>query len=793
MATEGRDFSENVFAPLSTPEPAGRDLSEDIYGAPAAPEPTAVPGLADVNAWLDAGMSPRASSAGMTTTPTALLEQARSSSAPPEAIADAERLIASEAAQRRRAGLPEEQPATNDDLAGIDPRDLAGLALSMLVPAAGAAGGAALGARTVAPRLLSVVGELLGSWGARKANVAIGAEEPGTVGDIASVAIPGGIRGVQALRKPLLRHLPGASVGQNQEAVEQLGRLAPEPPVTARPAVQAELEALTPSGQAAGQTQSLLEGLRPPTGRGAAHLDDALTAMQPTPPAAALYGPLATDTTPIRPSNILREARALLRKEAEITAGTTGPFEESRLRATAEQLRSMVRQGGGVMPLNTLIDRQQRLGLMVGEAANKGWPEEAGLRRLYRAFYADIDHAANQGVAGATQLRQATQTHNREMALEDVRRMLAPGSAGVTTTTAGQVRLPPGEQLERRLDRQWANDPLFAQAFSPAEKMQLRHVVREVRSAEAIEGFLERLQAGKPGMATGATGTTSIANVTPLREALERELVDNPTLATAIPGKTVTALRTSMQAAEHEQSVQQFLERLQPGRPGIGLDPVTGSARIENVRPLRVAFEREVTDNPRFTQALGAPKIAEIRASFETAAQEHVQERLAHMLRPGAAGLTIRADGLIQPHAGQLRKNFEQALQSDTAFAAGVPPDTRTEIRRVLSDIESLPKMPPVKGQHFGSGRGIIRGAIAAGASQALGTGPFGSALAVSAAIAAPDLLARAMMSPTGRSWLVKQLAKEGGALSPALLGVGNTVTRQAGEDTLTAISDRAP
>jgi hypothetical protein len=486
---------------------------------------------------------------------------------------------------------------------------------------------------------------------------------------------------------------------------------------------------------------------------------------------------------------------------------------------------------------------------MVGEAASKGWPEEAGLRRLYKAVYDDIDHAASQGVAGATQLREAARTYNREQAIGDMRRMLEPGRPGVSTSPTGAAQLPRGTRLEQAFERKLSDDPLFAQAFSATERQQLRQVFRNVRSADAIDGFLERLQAGKPGMATDATtgrttietvaplreglerdlvdnpdlaaaippptltavrrrmgeaqadettgrflerlepgkpgmatdpvtGRTTIAHAQPLREALERDLVDNPDIAAAVPGQVLQGIRRRLAVVEQDESVASFLKHLEPGKPGVSLDPATGEATLTNVRPLSVAFEREVTSNPTFVKALGPQRIAETRKAFVQAEQEHAQGQLATMLRPGAPGLTIREDGLVQLHAGQLRKAFEHALDTDTTFRAGIPAEQRAAIRRAFSDIEKLPRLPPASGRQFGSGRNVVKMAATAGITSMLGMSPAGAAITTAAVMKLPEYLSRAMMSERGRKALLWTLARDGGIWPDALVGAAGGAGR---------------
>jgi hypothetical protein len=864
--------------------PPLRNVSKDLLGvldeapapvpAPASEQPVPSSTSALRNVSTDLVRILNDDMAARTTTPTQLIADVYASDAAPDLQADAERLITHEAAVRQRGGYPEAQPtsaANNPEDIGPMLTDVGRTVAATGTGMAGGAGGAFLGGLTspVTGPVGPLVGGMAGNYGARRLNVALGLEDEGTLGDVLSVAVPGVTGTVQALAKPIIKRLPGAAGALHQQAAEDLAARAPVPPGGTLPAAQQQverlaptgqaattaqqaLESLTPTRQAAKATQQTLEGLRAPAGSGGTQLETALTELQPAVSSAALYTPLHADVTPIRPSNVMQTARAIVRSEGRLAK----PFQENKLLAAATGMTDLIRSNNGAIPLNDLLAHQQRLGLMVGEAASKGWPEEAGLRRLYKAVYDDIDHAASQGIPGATQLREAARTYNREQALGDMRRMLEPGRPGVSTSPTGAAQLPRGTRLEQAFERKLSDDPLFAQAFSATERQQLRQVFRNVRSADAIDGFLERLQAGKPGMATDATtgrttietvaplrealerdlvdnpdlaaaippptltavrrrmgeaqadettgrflerlepgkpgmatdpvtGRTTIAHAQPLREALERDLVDNPDIATAVPGQVLQGIRRRLAVVEQDETVARFLRRLEPGQPGVSLDPTTGEAALTNVRPLSVAFEREVTSNPTFAKALGPQRIAATRKAFTHAEQEHVQGQLATMLRPGGPGLTIRPDGLVQLHAGQIRKTFEQMLANDATFAAGIPAEQRTAIRRLLSDIEKIPRMPPPGGQHYGSGRNVLKTALAVTGAASLGLGPVGTGLASAAVLGVPQLISRALMTERGRKALLWTLARDGGLWPDALVGAGGAAVRSLTEEEL--------
>ena len=71
-----------------------------------------------------------------------------------------------------------------------------------------------------AANALPAIGEAVGNYLSRQTNVAMGAEQPGVVGDIASAALPLIARG--ATSKPVLSRTPGAGVEQHAMAAEKV-------------------------------------------------------------------------------------------------------------------------------------------------------------------------------------------------------------------------------------------------------------------------------------------------------------------------------------------------------------------------------------------------------------------------------------------------------------------------------------------------------------------------------------------------------------------------------------------
>ena len=67
---------------------------------------------------------------------------------------------------------------------------------------------------------LPAISEAGGNYLSRQANVAMGAEQPGVMGDIASAALPLAVRG--ATSAPVARRLPGSAVTQHEMAAEDV-------------------------------------------------------------------------------------------------------------------------------------------------------------------------------------------------------------------------------------------------------------------------------------------------------------------------------------------------------------------------------------------------------------------------------------------------------------------------------------------------------------------------------------------------------------------------------------------
>jgi Transglycosylase SLT domain len=296
---------------------------------------------------------------------------------------------------------------------------VAATGISML----GGTGGAALGTALGGP-IGGLVGEAGGSYAARWLNVKLGLEEPGTLGDVLSVATPLAGRAVMGAGKALVRNLPGASaIGHElgEQALEQLpGRYAP--PTASRTLFQ----------QAAGQNPPLPVG------------------------------------------NLDQAAQAIVQHENSLAPG----FRQPKLRRAAQDLTDVIAGYQGRVPMQVLEDYRQRLGLMIGQASEENWPQLAGLRRMYAALHSDLEHAALQGTPGAQTLREAIHASRQEHALDELTNLWSPGRG--ITTVEGNLANVHGRRILDNFDNLMARDRTFAGSFTPEQATEIRATLQDV-------------------------------------------------------------------------------------------------------------------------------------------------------------------------------------------------------------------------------------------------------------------------------------------------------------------------
>lgn len=301
-----------------------------------------------------------------------------------------------------------------------------------------------------------VAGEIAGSYAARKINVALGLEEPGTFGDVAAVVGPPVGRALVPAVKWGVRHLPGSQAAQHTDVAGRLGRQ--------------------------------VEGLAPAT------------------PSHDLYSQVAQGANPpISTVRLWRTAHEILREEQRLQPSMRNPH----LMRVAQDVIDMGRQGMGNVEMQQLYANQQRVGEMLRAARRTGGTEERGLRRLYGAFHDDLERAAQSGIPEADTLRTAIATSRREHAVDEMEDLFRPGRPGIVQRADGQVSIS-GGKLQTRFEDRLRTDRVFAGSFQPEELQEIRGILRDATRLKALPpprgvAFGSGMVAGRTGLAYAVT------------------------------------------------------------------------------------------------------------------------------------------------------------------------------------------------------------------------------------------------------------------------------------------------
>lgn len=332
---------------------------------------------------------------------------------------------------------------------------------------AGSAGGAVAGAALGGPAG-AALGEMGGSFAARKANVALGLEDPGTLGDVLSVAVPGVTRAYQAVKPALVKHLPGAQTVLHEEGLQALQRLP--------------------------------EGIGPPV------------------PSEDLYAAVTHAGNPaIRAEETARAASLIHAAEQQLGPG----LKQGKILTVAQNLKTLVKDGAGEVPLDALKARQQRVGLLLAEAKVKNWPQVSALKRLYGSISDDLEAAASRKVPGAAELSAANAAFKQEQALKDLGEMFAPGQRGLTTRPDGLIQINAGV-LKDRFEKALLADKNFRNGLGADLVGQVRETLTDLQRlprmpaphGQAVGSALVL------GRGTGASGLTYALTGSPELAAL---------------------------------------------------------------------------------------------------------------------------------------------------------------------------------------------------------------------------------------------------------------------------------
>ena len=305
-----------------------------------------------------------------------------------------------------------------------------------VISATGAMLGTAAG-NYVVPGAGGLLGEMAGSYLARQLNVGLGLEEPGLLGDVASVAVPPVVRGATRVLGPLVtrgakavtRRLPGASTAMHEDIAERLA---------------------TTEGQ-----------------------------LRPARPVADYYADAARFNPAIAPNRLHTTASEILRQELRLRPSVRNP----ELVRIAEDLRDLSAQG--TVPMQDLYAHQQRIGEIVRSWRNRGDTGERDIRRLYAAFHDDLERAANRGVPGAQELRAAIGASRAEHAADDFGELFRPGSGGVTVDPQGRIQFH-GGKLRTRWNNRLHDDPMFAGGMTQQVRNEVDDIIMQAQRLERL-------------------------------------------------------------------------------------------------------------------------------------------------------------------------------------------------------------------------------------------------------------------------------------------------------------------
>jgi hypothetical protein len=316
---------------------------------------------------------------------------------------------------------------------------------------------------------MPLVGEMAGSYLSRQLNVALGLEDPGWQGDVASVAVPPVVRGaarvigpvVTRAAKAVTRRLPGAATAMHEDI--------------------------------------------------AARLHAAEGNIRPAQPVADYYAEARRYNPPIAPSSLHATANAIIRTEMRLQPAARN----AELLRLAEGMRDLAQQGP--VPLRLFDEHRQRLGETVRAWRNRGDTGERQVRRLYGAFHDDMERAAQQGIPGAQELRTAIGASRAEHTAEDFLDLFRPGSGGVTVDPQGRIQFH-GGKLRTRWNNRLRDDPVFAGGITPQVHAEVDDIITQAQRLERLRpprgaqyGSGRTLARAVIGSMAGGTAGTAIA------------------------------------------------------------------------------------------------------------------------------------------------------------------------------------------------------------------------------------------------------------------------------------------
>lgn len=279
-------------------------------------------------------------------------------------------------------------------------------------------------AAQTAARALPAIGEAGGNYLSRQANVAMGAEQPGVVGNIASAAVPLAVRG--ATSAPVARRLPGSAVTQHEMAAEDI--------------------------------------------------QQGLGRMQPPTPSETLYRALGQQQNPAIDINDLRQtSRDLIRQHTARGDATRDP----RVLTLAQELDNLGTHYGNQVPMNVLYDRMQAVGEMTREAQSRGGRSAREFSNIYAGFHRALENAVQQQVPGAETLQQAIRASRQEHAVDRLQKIIGQDTGegrGIATQDVTGYTFVRGKHMLNQFERALADDDVFRGSFTADEIGEMRQL-----------------------------------------------------------------------------------------------------------------------------------------------------------------------------------------------------------------------------------------------------------------------------------------------------------------------------
>jgi hypothetical protein len=320
------------------------------------------------------------------------------------------------------------------------------------LPAAGMAAGTAIGGPVG-----GFLGEMAGSYAGRRANVALGLEEPGTGGDVASVAVPAGLRAAAPVVKGIVKRLPGVGTAMQDVAFERAQAI----PGRFKPAVASD----------------------------------------------TLYAQVTQHNPMVALPETGKTAGDLLAKEATLHKN----MQSSLITDQAEALADIAAQG---TDFQTLWLTQKRVRSLMQSAKGE---EHNALGQLDAAIWRDLERMANQqGSPAAGLLRAANRAYRKERANETLTDIISRSSLE-SVQGQGSGRANAGAML-KAFDDKVRHDELFAGAFSANERTEIRGILKDlsqipVMGPVAGQAFGSGMGVGMGGLTFAASGDPAVSGL----------------------------------------------------------------------------------------------------------------------------------------------------------------------------------------------------------------------------------------------------------------------------------------